>query len=190
MLASRGRSQTWRARRGKTCGHGMPRWCCLVVSPSWPGACVDYFASEHSMESTHAGAAAYRALPPLPPHQTPAGGPLPAGRRKAFFCRAANRAGRCFPTDLVFTFFFYQHVLDVATYELRVPLHRRGRTRVGGNRPTHWLGRRMASVGLDALGGCGREGIDSCASQIACPAAAAAAGSASPGTCAASRCRS
>lgn len=56
---------------------------------------------------------------------TPPGSPLPASTRKAFFSRASNRAGRCFPTDLVFTFYYYQHVLDLASYELHMPLHRR-----------------------------------------------------------------
>lgn len=48
------------------------------------------------------------------------GAPLPAPKRKARFSRAAARAGRTFPTDLVFTFYFYQHVVDAATYHLDV----------------------------------------------------------------------
>lgn len=50
----------------------------------------------------------------------PDGSPLPAAKRKAHFSRAGNRAGRCFPTDLVFTFYFYQHVVDASAYELNV----------------------------------------------------------------------
>jgi hypothetical protein len=50
---------------------------------------------------------------------------LPAAQRKSHFSKAGNREGRCFPTDLVFTFYFYQHVVDVGGgYELDVGLHR------------------------------------------------------------------
>lgn len=48
------------------------------------------------------------------------GSPLPAAKRKAHFSRAGARAGRCFPTDLVFTFYFYQHVVDLSAYQLDV----------------------------------------------------------------------
>ncbi|KAL4431324.1 hypothetical protein ABPG75_006580 [Micractinium tetrahymenae] len=48
------------------------------------------------------------------------GSPLPAAKRKAHFSRPAARAGRAFPTDLVFTFYFYQHVVDISAYQLDV----------------------------------------------------------------------
>ena len=45
---------------------------------------------------------------------------MPAAQRKRHFSRAENRAGRCFSPDLVFTLYFYQHVVNCSTYELDV----------------------------------------------------------------------
>lgn len=66
-------------------------------------------------------------LPPAVPHprgppcpRRDAGSPLPAAKRKALFSRQGARSGRVFPTDLVFTFYFYQHVVDLSKYQLDV----------------------------------------------------------------------
>lgn len=52
-----------------------------------------------------------------------AGLPLPAESRRAFFGRQENRAGRTFATDMVWTFYFYQHLLDLPKYSLNL-LHK------------------------------------------------------------------
>lgn len=74
-----------------------------------------------------------------------AGSPLPAAQRKAFFSRASNRAGRCFPTDLVFTLSFYQHFVDVARYDLDVRLWRFDLARYLAGQPLQLMMRRRSN---------------------------------------------
>src|ERR1700742_2374789 len=44
--------------------------------------------------------------------------PLPAAARKRFFAKARNREGRLFTTDHTYTFHFWQHMLDLASFKL------------------------------------------------------------------------
>ena len=46
------------------------------------------------------------------------GEPWPAAKRKRFFWSKANRAGRQFTTEHVWTWQIYQHVVDMGAYEL------------------------------------------------------------------------
>jgi hypothetical protein len=48
------------------------------------------------------------------------GAALPCGRRRAFFADPANRAGASFARGLVWTFYFYQHLVDVQSYSLNM----------------------------------------------------------------------
>ncbi|KAI3431262.1 hypothetical protein D9Q98_004324 [Chlorella vulgaris] len=76
----------------------------------------------------------------------PNGAPLPAAQRKSHFSKAGNREGRCFPTDLVFTFYFYQHVVDVGGgYELDVGLHRFSLSRYLAGQPLQLMMRDRSS---------------------------------------------
>ena len=49
-----------------------------------------------------------------------AGAPLSSDKRKAYFAAKRNRTGRVFDTDLVWTFHFYQHLVDIGKYELNM----------------------------------------------------------------------
>lgn len=40
--------------------------------------------------------------------------------RKAFFSRRGNRSGRVFSTDHVYTFYLYQHLVDLSQYRLNM----------------------------------------------------------------------
>lgn len=78
------------------------------------------------------------------------GSPLPASQRKAHFSRPENRADRWFSTDLVYTFYFYQHVVDVSKYELHV-LHRFNLCRYLSGQPLQLMMRRRSGEFLYCL---------------------------------------
>lgn len=48
------------------------------------------------------------------------GSPVPVSQRRAFFSSLENRAGRTFSRAYVWTFYVYQHLVDVSRYELDV----------------------------------------------------------------------
>lgn len=43
-----------------------------------------------------------------------------SARRKAFFSRRPNRSGRVFSTEHVYTFYLYQHLVDLSQYRLHM----------------------------------------------------------------------
>ena len=45
-------------------------------------------------------------------------GPLPSSQRRRMFLNARNRRGREFKPGLVYTFHFWQHMLDCAAFKL------------------------------------------------------------------------
>uniref|UniRef100_A0A7S1X0F6 Domain of unknown function at the cortex 1 domain-containing protein n=1 Tax=Tetraselmis chuii TaxID=63592 RepID=A0A7S1X0F6_9CHLO len=55
-------------------------------------------------------------LPTLTDRHT--GEPLPSPHRKKWFTSAKNRAGLSFDTENLYTFHFWQHLLDLSAYEL------------------------------------------------------------------------
>lgn len=57
--------------------------------------------------------------PPAPP-SPPAGAPASFSKRRALFSDPANRAGRAFDPSLVWTFYFFQHFVDISRYHLAV----------------------------------------------------------------------
>jgi hypothetical protein len=54
--------------------------------------------------------------------------PVAAARRR-FFSRAENRAGRWFEPGLVYSFYFYQHFVDLGKYQLDVAVRKFDLTR-------------------------------------------------------------
>ncbi len=48
------------------------------------------------------------------------GSPLPCDRRRAWYSDPKRRKGRCFEPGLVWTFYFYQHLVDISSYTLNM----------------------------------------------------------------------
>jgi len=63
------------------------------------------------------------------------GKPLSGKQRRSHFASSANRQGRCFSTDHVWTFQMYDHTLNYATFHLNVPFFKLDMVQVLGGRP-------------------------------------------------------
>lgn len=63
------------------------------------------------------------------------GEPLPGPQRKKLMSDARNRKGYVFDTEHVYTFHFWQHLLDLSTYELDMSIRQFSLSRHLGGQP-------------------------------------------------------
>ena len=108
-------------------GGGAAGWELLAARPGCVALALVLALEPRALAARSRGPALCPASPtqsPPPPPLPAAGSPLPFGRRRAFFSSAGNRTGRCFEPGPVWTFYFYQHLVDLSTYTLHMVFKR------------------------------------------------------------------